>query len=401
MSILWIYDKPIDPMAGGTERATHLVMRAFAERRYPTAGFLIFQQDEPRDIRSANGQLVSNLYEFLKTNDVHVVVNQIGYSKWLLEEFLSRGGERWKNEGGLIITKLHFDPLMFPPELRDLVRHWLRRNPMQKLRRLGRIAILPMERRKTAQNLREAYIYLLEHSDAFVILSERHRQPLYGISGGTHCDRVHVIGNPNTFANTLLPDRVLQKSRTVLIVSRLDEPQKRLSMALRAWGKVMRMDDFSDWTLKVLGEGHYLEDYTAMITREHIHNVEFLGKVDPEPHYDEAALYLHTAKREGWGLTITEAMQKGVVPVVMRSTPVFDELISSGNDGILVSNGNVTVFAKELAMLMRSRETRERLALRAIEASHKHDADLIFEKWAALLGRLESIGNKKCNQVSG
>lgn len=53
MSILWIYDKPIDPHAGGTERATHLVMTALAERGYPTAGFLVVQQDPPHAIHDA------------------------------------------------------------------------------------------------------------------------------------------------------------------------------------------------------------------------------------------------------------------------------------------------------------------------------------------------------------
>ena len=110
MSILWIYDKPIKPQAGGTERATQLVMNALAERGYVTAGYLVIHQDHPREIRDINGCRIDNLKLFLKENNVHVVINQIGYSKWLLEEFLERGGQGWKEEGGRILTKLHFDP---------------------------------------------------------------------------------------------------------------------------------------------------------------------------------------------------------------------------------------------------------------------------------------------------
>jgi glycosyltransferase involved in cell wall biosynthesis len=397
MSVLWIYDKMIDPEAGGTERATHLVMAALSDRGYQTAGFLVFRQEgAPREILNAAGDRVDDLYEFLKDNDVSVVVNQIGYSKWLLEEFFARGGTRWKEEGGRIVTKLHFDPLMFSTRLRDLTRDWHQRNPKQKFRRLGRIVLLPLERCRARQTLRDAYAYLLEQSNVYVILSEKHRQKFYDMSSRKHCDRVRTIANPNTFATTLAPEMVPLKSNTVLIVSRLDEPQKRVSLALLAWEKVMQMGEFSNWNLKVLGEGDYREDYRMLIAKKRIANVEFVGNTDPEPFYEDAALYLHTAKREGWGLTIAEAMQKGVVPVVMRSSPVFDELIAHGENGILTENGNVKSFATKLADLMRLRNKRERLALRAIETSHHHDLDRIIEKWLDVLEQPSIIRAELC-----
>ena len=401
MSILWIYDKPIDPEAGGTERATHLVMTALADRGYSTAGFLVFRQDPPQEIHDAKGERVDDLFGFLEANDVHVVVNQIGYSKWLLEEFLTRGGAHWIEKGGRIITKLHFDPLMFSTELRDLTRHWRRRSPKQKLRRLGRIALLPLERRRAIRTLRDAYAYLLENSDIYVILSERHRQKLYDLSGTQHRDRVRTIENPNTFAAALAPEEVPLKNNTVLIVSRLDEPQKRVSLALLAWGKVMLLSGFSEWTLKVLGDGDYREDYQELIEKNQIANVEFVGKTDPEPYYRNAAIYLHTAKREGWGLTIAEAMQKGVVPLVMASSSVFEELITDGQNGVLIENGNVKAFAEQLAALMRSRELRERLALCAIESSHEHDIDWILEKWISLVRTSDASGSKSFSSTLG
>ena len=67
MSILWIYDNVIDPQAGGTERATHLVMAALSDRGYHTAGSIVFRQEGfPREILNASGARVEDLYEFLK-----------------------------------------------------------------------------------------------------------------------------------------------------------------------------------------------------------------------------------------------------------------------------------------------------------------------------------------------
>lgn len=388
MSILWIYDNVIDPQAGGTERATHLVMNAMSRRGHTTAGFLVFRQDHPRAIYDTAGEQVEDLYSFLKSQNVHVVVNQIGYSKWLLEEFLNQGGKRWREEGGRIVTKLHFDPLMFSTSIRALARQWRQRTPIQKLRRLGRIALLPLERQKAAKALQEAYAYLLEQSDTYVILSEKHRQKLLYISGTSHCDKVIAIPNPNTFAATLAPERVPFKSRTALVVSRLDEPQKRVSLALLAWHRSMANSGLESWSLKILGDGDYLADYRSLVAHKGILNVEFLGKSDPEPYYNDAAIYLHTAKREGWGLTIAEAMQKGVVPIVMRSSPVFEEMIVDGKNGILVPDGDVGAFAAQLTNLMRSRDRRESMALNSIEAAASRSQDRIFEFWSKVLGPL-------------
>jgi len=360
-------------------------MSALAKSGCSTAGFLTFCQDQPRVILDRQGQEVENLYAFLKGNSVHVVINQIGYSRWLLQEFLNRGGQRWKEEGGRIITCLHFDPLMFSETLSVLIRHWGLKTPTQKIRRLGRIVLLPFTKHKAARNLRQAYTYLIEHSDYFVILSEKHRQKLYEMSQTQYPDRVRVIPNPNTFTVPYSKDKVREKRKTALIVSRLDEPQKRISMALRAWGRVMRTGNFDNWTLQVLGDGEYGDDYRELVSKKRIQNVEFIGRTDPDKYYESASLYLHTAKREGWGLTITEAMQKGVVPIVMNSSTIFEEMIDNEQNGVLSQDNNVALFAAHISDLINNNDKRERMALRALEATMRNDLNYIVKQWHTLL----------------
>lgn len=385
MSVLWIYDKPIDPLAGGTERATHLVMTGLSDHGYPIAGFLVFRQDSAREVYDAAGELVDDLYGFLKNNDVHVVVNQIGYSKWLLEEFLERGGKRWQDEGGRIITCLHFGPPMFRETVWALTRGWRQRTPYQKIRRLGRIALLPLARR-TVKNIRkEAYAYLIEKSDLFVLLTEKHRPELEAMCDVRHPERVRVVPNANTFATALPAEKLEEKSHTVLIVSRLEEMQKRVSLALRAWERVMKTGEFDGWTLQVVGDGEHAQEYRDLVARRRIPNVSFIGRVDPEPYFEAASLYLHTAIHEGWGLTITEAMQKGAVPIVMNSSSVFEEIIDDGRTGCLTKFGDVASFAEQTANLMRDQALRERFARAAIEASRRHDLNRVVEKWSGLL----------------
>jgi glycosyltransferase involved in cell wall biosynthesis len=205
------------------------------------------------------------------------------------------------------------------------------------------------------------------------------------ISRTKYPDRIHVIPNPNTFAVPFTHERLKQKKNTVLIVSRLDEPQKRISLALMAWRYVMLVGGLSDWTLKIVGEGNYGDDYSELVKKKNIQNVQFIGHSDPEAFYEEASLYLHSAKREGWGLTITEAMQKGVVPIVMNSSPVFEELIMHNESGILSKDGDVKLFALHIIELMNNRNKREKMAVRSIETTQKNEIELIVKKWCAVI----------------
>lgn len=108
MTILWIYNQPLIPEAGGTERITSLVAKGLSERGYRCLGILEFKESDWS--MTYNDKPVDNLYNFLKANNVDVVINQIAYAKWLLEAFLANGGNQWHAEGGRIISCLHFDP---------------------------------------------------------------------------------------------------------------------------------------------------------------------------------------------------------------------------------------------------------------------------------------------------
>lgn len=364
---------------------THLVMTALAERGFRTTGYLVFLQDHPRAIFASNGDRIDDLYGFLRENGIRTVINQIGFSKWLLEEFLACGGQRWRNEGGQVVTCLHFGPRMFHETVWVLTRGWRDKTLRQKVRRLGRIALLPISRHKITNIRKRAYAYLIEESDVFVVLSETHRPELEAMSHTRYPERVRVIPNPNTFASTLSPFRLSEKTRTVLVVSRLEEAQKRVSLALRAWEHVMRTGQLDNWTLKVVGEGPHERFYRELVARRRIVNVEFVGRTDPEPFYESASIYLHTAAHEGWGLTITEAMQKGAVPIVMNSSSVFAELIENRHTGILSEYGNVRAFAAHIIELMLNQSLREGMALEAIEATRQRNLNRIAEKWSEVL----------------
>ena len=93
MTVLWIYDMPLVPEAGGTERITALVAKGLSERGHRCMGILQF--NEHSGSMTYGSERVTDLYSFLKENKVDVVINQIAYASWLLADFLARGGNWW------------------------------------------------------------------------------------------------------------------------------------------------------------------------------------------------------------------------------------------------------------------------------------------------------------------
>jgi glycosyltransferase involved in cell wall biosynthesis len=385
MSILWIYDKPIDPLAGGTERATDLVIKALYASGEEIAGWLVIEQAHPNNFRLPSGEIVSDLLQFLRAQKVTVVVNQIGYSDWLLRQFLERGGRKWQERGGRIVTKLHFDPIMFPPSIADLVRDWGDLPWFRKVKRAVRIARLPIEKLDARKTLQAAYKYLQMKSDVFVILSEAHRQNLIRLSGSTYQNRIRIVPNPNTYMTPIILEKVLEKSKTALIVSRLDEQQKRLSLALRAWKIVMQNDECSDWQLKIVGDGPSRSLYEDLIRTLKIPNIELCGRTDPLPYYELASIYLHTAKREGWGLTIVEAMQNAVVPIVMNSSGVFADIIDNGTSGYLSRDGDVADLVRYVKILINDPSLRLQMGRNAIDKTQGNTIDNVVKIWKDII----------------
>ena len=100
-TILWIYNHPLKPEAGGTERITSLVMRGLSANGHRCLGIMVMNPS--KRVINYDGVDVCNLYLFLKNYGVDTVINQCGHGKEMLEYFLEEGGKEWHDEGGKIM----------------------------------------------------------------------------------------------------------------------------------------------------------------------------------------------------------------------------------------------------------------------------------------------------------
>ncbi len=380
MTILWMYESSLVPERGGTERITNLIMNGLSNRGYICMGMLVvrkngnfFLQDQP----------IPDLFLFLKKNNVKVVINQMAYQQWLLDIFLSNGGQKWHQQGGMIISCLHFDPKM--PNIKFLFKYKRSKTWRDWISLIKLTIFNHYYEKKQEEQLGVVYREIYTKSDYFVALSKTHFPYLKRVMQLSNYNKLVAIGNPLTF-DVVSDDKILEEKKNVcLVVARMNEYHKRISLILKAWMKIKSYSEAHDWTLKIIGDGPDLNNYKQYVASHHITNIEFLGQQSPEVYYKEAKIYLMTSSAEGWGLTLTESLQWGVIPVVMDSSSVFHEIIDNEENGYITQNNNIRLFVEKIRYLMRNENLRINMGRAAMRSTARFAIGPTLDKWEEML----------------
>ena len=82
---------------------------------------------------------------------------------------------------------------------------------------------------------------------------------------------------------------------------------------------------------------------------------------DPKPYYKEADIYIHPADKEGFGITVAEAMSAGL-PVIVSDRGGVPELVNHMEDGIIVDAYNPHEWADYINTLWNDRELYDKLS---------------------------------------
>lgn len=228
-----------------------------------------------------------------------------------------------------------------------------------------------------------------ECADRVVLLSKNFIKPYCEFAKLRDTSKYTII--PNGLSFNLHPRfEDLHKCKVVLIVSRLDEVQKRLSLALRIWARVKHNTAVADgWVMKIVGDGGDRKLYEHIVQKENIPAVTLEGRQNPVSYYEEASIFMMTSQSEAWGLTLTEAQQMGVVPVAFNTYASLRDIITDGVDGKVIAEGDVDGYVCTVLDLMQDDAKRQRMARQAIELSQRFSQEKIARKWKALFDDLE------------
>ena len=236
--------------------------------------------------------------------------------------------------------------------------------------------------------IRNKYRFIYDHCDHLVLLSP-HYIPRYtelaDIKGANH-----IIASPNPLSlpEILSPDQLNRKHKEVLIVARLTEPVKRLSLALKIWRIVEKENLYNDWKLVILGNGEDELYYKTLAHKLGLKNISFEGRKEPLEYYRRASIFMMTSLYEGWGLTSVEAQQMGVVPVAFEAYEALQDIIRNQDNGILIPDRHIHEYATQLKELMTDSRKRQEMAVNALTSCRQFSIGHIVQKWCRLFGNL-------------
>ena len=173
------------------------------------------------------------------------------------------------------------------------------------------------------------------------------------------------------------------KKNVFIVVSRMGEPVKRISLILDSWGLVQ--DKLADWRLVLVGDGTDLNSYKDITKKKKLRRVDFVGETSPNEYYKIASIFLMTSVSEGFGMTILEAQQSGVVPIVTNSFSSLKTLINDGETGIICKKRSPECFGQLMIELANNKTLRETIAENAFKSTKRFSSEKIYKKWEEVL----------------
>lgn len=396
MNICFYTGKEVSPQIGGTERITASVAAGLS-KYYGIKCYSIYASEIESKFEKYKfeGTLLLNsiqkkrkkLVSFLKNNQIEVLINQGAFD--LCSYFKAAVDE----VGAKLVTVHHFDPgyeehfVTFHSLLAQIRR---KKGVLRKIWNIAKIPYYPIKKmiylRRVPCTYKEAYDY----SDRVILLSEKFKDDFLCYGGIRVDDRniIRVIPNCLSFDDFFDMKNYPLKEKNVLIVSRLDEVQKRISLALQIWKDICSKEQYKDWKLFIVGNGDYRTEYQSYVDEYNLNNVFFEGTQNPQRYYERALIFMLTSSHEGWGLTLTEAQQYGCIPLAFNSYKSLSDIITDGINGYIIGDLDMVAYKNRLQSLMDNATLRKEMAFHAIEDCKRYSPRNVCKRWYVVLNDL-------------
>ena len=213
--------------------------------------------------------------------------------------------------------------------------------------------------------------------DRFVTLTEEDME-----DWGTGSGNIRVIPN----ALTTFPERVSRlDEKTVISIGRLSH-QKGFDRLIPAWSRIA--SKMPGWKLEIIGGGD--QGYTLWLNQL-IDEAGVRDSVTIRPPmknmsevYEHASILAMTSRYEGLPMVLLESQAYGIPAVSFACKCGPRDVITDGENGFLVEDGNLELFAEKLLALMQDEDLREKMGVSARNKSKSFSEDRVMPHWDRL-----------------
>lgn len=212
--------------------------------------------------------------------------------------------------------------------------------------------------------------------DYFITLSDKSKEVFQEYLG----NKIEYITIRHSCELPLLVEEKI-KNKKLIIISRLENGQKRLDLAIKVMKKLM------DYTLDIYGEGTDEEMLRKLIKEEGVESRVFLHKKTNKikEKLDESGIFIMTSDHEGYGITNIEAMTRGL-PIILRNTFESAEDIVQGNGVLLSKEWDEDKF---LEAIERIYNNYEKYSKKSLELAKRYQFETIEKKWQEFIHKLK------------
>jgi glycosyltransferase involved in cell wall biosynthesis len=236
---------------------------------------------------------------------------------------------------------------------------------------------LSVHRRDVQEAIREHY----PRFDAVAVLTERDREEYGRLLPG-----VRLLRIPNA-VHSMDQEPSDHSNKIVLAAGRLF-PQKGFDMLIPAFAQVA--ERHPDWQLRIFGTGERRQQLRELIEKYHLYNHVFLmghtQQLDEE--LAKASVYVLSSRFEGLPMVMIEAMTHAL-PVVSFDCPTGPaDVLTDGQEGLLVPPRDVDGLADALCRLLDDRELRSRMGEAALKTAQNYSPEAVHPQWEHLFAEL-------------
>lgn len=387
MNILYFFEYAPDPQRGGASRLTHSFINYWQKAQKDFSFFCAYLKREKDYIPYFKDEILLDLnkkntfIDFLNKNQISLIIYQMAFSK-VFFEFIKEC-----NQNNIpIITVYHSMPGWELLHISNTLKcvSWNQAKKDDFIKKL----FLPLYLKHINKLISKRNLYIYNSSSKYILLSNKYIPIFKKINHLRNDSKLQAISNPLSFPEQKNVN-FQEKKAQVLIVGRFSESEKRFLLALKVWKEFNNQNISNRWELIIVGFGKDENIYKEYVRRNKLSNVKFVGKQDPFEYYKKASIFLMTSAFEGFPLTLIEAQQLGVVPIVMDSFPSLHDIIINDYNGIIVNNNDVKAMCLALKDLTANQEKRKYLAVNGLSYINKFSVANIAQQWEDLFSKFK------------